>query len=318
MPTAIAVPTAESLLATIFSVTHKNVRKMSFKYAARCPSPTADAEDFTQNVYVRLLEWLGDARHREQAEGLLENPIEVIRFMQSFSRSRICDQIDVFFAGNRDQRLTLHASHQGEDGSSGHQFGSTPLMDLLTPETGCVVEPDHGEALERVRRHVPALSKRLLDALVDPPDDVREAFLESRVRISRGVATLEEPGTEHGECALELVGNEGYMNEDSTIYWPGPLRRGNLDTTAGPARLTLGNASIVIRFESRLTVRVNWHTMEGFFVRESIRPSPAAFDIGVMADYLGVKLKPVRDAWIELKDALRGFAGYEAPDIPLD
>ncbi len=321
-------PSKDDVFQRLRRLTGPRIRRSSEKYANTCPGPLSDPDDFEQNVYLKLYEWLDDPVHLEQAEGLLEDVAEAAKFMQQFTRARICDHIDINCAGPRDQRLTLHASQQVYRRSSGEKgdMHETPFLELL------VHPPDARQQtstepvslrIAEIKKGLPRLAVRLLDVLIDPPAQVREAFAESRLRISKGMATLAEPLCPHDDCVLRLDSREGYQSCNTTISWPGPLRRGEINTTAGPARLTLSNGKrpgerkrITIRFGTKLTVYLDRQSLEGEFIWESVRPSPSPFDIGVVADYLGSKMKTLRDAWIVLRAALGVDFPGKVPDIP--
>jgi hypothetical protein len=317
-------PSRESVFTRLKKLTGHRIRRSSEKYALACPGPLSDPDDFEQNVYLRLYEWLDDPVHLDQAEGLLEDSTEALKFMQQFARARICDHIDVNCATTRDQRQTLHSS-QFIDGPSNKTDdpGATLMELLLHPHDRSRPEPfsqPQSLLLEDLKTGLPRLAAKLLDALVDPPQQVREAFVESRIRVSKGMATLAEPLGEHGECVLRLTSREDYLVEDTTISWPGPVERGEISTTAGPARITqredMWPPRVTIRFASKLTVYLDRHSLEGEFIRESVRPSPSPFDIGVMADYLGTKMLTLRLAWNELRAALGVDFPGRVPDIP--
>lgn len=315
----------EAVFTRLKKLTGRRIRRSSEKYAQACPGPLSDPDDFEQNVYLRLYEWLDDPVHLDQADALLDDSTEALKFMQQFARARICDHIDVNCATTRDQRQTLHASQYIDPSTTSPGVGSS-LMELLLHPPGAKPAPfnqPQSILLDDIKTGLPWLAAKLLDALIDPPDQVREAFVESRIRVSKGMATLTEPPGSHGECVLHLTSREGYLVEDTTISWPGPLRRGQISTTAGPARLTLSNGHhpgerkrITIRFDSKLTVYLDRISLEGEFVRESVRPSPSPFDIGVMADYLGTKMLTLRLAWNELRAALGVDFPGRVPDIP--
>lgn len=316
-------PSREDVFTRLQELTGQRIRRSSEKYALACPGPLSDPDDFEQNVYLRLYEWLDDPVHLDQADALLDDSIEAIKFMQQFARARICDHIDVNCATTRDQRQTLHSS-QFVDGPSNKTDdpGSTLMELLIHPHDAKPAPFDQPQSLliEDIKIGLPWLAARLLDALIDPPQQVREAFIESRIRVSKGMATMAEPLGEHGDCVLHLTSREGYLVEDTTISWPGPLRRGAISTTAGPARVTQRQDTspyrITIRFDSKLTVHLDRQTLEGEFIRESVRPSPSPFDIGVMADYLGTKMLTLRLAWNELRAALGVDFPGRVPDIP--
>ena len=321
----VAEPTAaEFILSEVYALTHARVRRTAFKYAKTHPGPMSDPDDYTQNVFMRLLEWLGDPRHLEQAEDLIDHPSDCIRFMHSFARARICDHIDVNLARPRDQRLTIHASecrHHVVRGGIGDDSGPS-LMDMLSHLPGNVDGTDGGEnmVLAEIKKNVSPLAARLLDALVDPPKMVRAAFWESRIRISQGLAVLSQPDNRHDPYLLELSVREGYNLEDQTVSWHGTTFRNRaLDTSLGPAVLSYPRRGLImIRFESNLTVRLDRQSLEGEFLRESIRPSPRPFDVKIMADHLGSPMMRVRDAWVLLREALSDYLSPDDPELPLN
>ncbi len=285
-------PSKEVVFEQLRDLTGGRIRRSAEKYALNCPGPLSDPDDFEQNVYLKLYEWLDDPVHLDQAEGLLEDSAEALRFMQQFTRARICDQIDMICSVRSDQRLTFHAIKKADR--------PVPFSEPLSIR------------IDEIKRNLHWLSAALLDALIDPPAQVREAFLESRTKVSKGIATLAEPMSPHEDCILRLTRREHV--ENTVISWSGPIRRGRLDTSVGPARLSVEGSDIVIWFESKLFVRLDRHSLEGEFVQESIRPSRCPFDLGVMADYLGSKQIRLRFAWDKLRDAL----GVEIPSRYLE
>ena len=150
------------------------------------------------------------------------------------------------------------------------------------------------------------------NTILAPPQQIRDSFCESRLRLCRGLVTLEEADTPLGTSRLSLITLEGYDVGDAVVTWTGPLGSTRTFTTSqGEAVLNYpepGNA--VIRWtETKLVVKLNVASHEGEFLREVIRPSPKVFDYQVMRDYLGISGLRIRDAWLRLHPILRAKLG---------
>ncbi len=289
----------EHAFARIRRTTQQTVKRAAEKYARTCRSPHSDPEEFEQHVWFRLWEWLTEAADPDTVEALTGDPAQARKFMTTFSRARLCDQIDVILAGSRDQRQTVNASlPANEDGGTIidlHGAATQPVEDDLVL----------AEALDATLTYD---TRSLLSALTDPPAQVREAFSESRLKPRRGTALLADAATEHGTSTLSLTCLEGsHGADDRVITWTGPIGTGPLDTDLGPATAKRTARDWLISWEPGHVVRLDRLTLEGEFLLRVIRPSPRAFNLDVMADHLGFsKIRTIR-AWAALRTSLKGF-----------
>lgn len=315
--TTATVAAPEAVFALMHEIGSPIVEKMSAKYSSNGNSPFTSREDFEQDVWSRLWEWLTDPSHVETAVGLLEDTTETKRWLTQFCRGRCCDLVDVIMAGTRDQRKTLTASQTREEvvGYTESNSRETLLEWVAAHESTDLNQPgSEYEALEAIRadigRDTDAL--RIFDILLDPPALLRESFVESRLRAVRGMATLTEADTRHGVSTVLLSVLEGYAIEDQEVTWTGRLPSfGRLDTDQGECVVTSPEKGLaVLRWtETKLTVRLDRATHEGEFLREVIRPSPRAFDLAALRDCLGISGLRIRKAWLRLNPILRSKLG---------
>ena len=107
MQTAEVVAAPEAVFEMFRERGTEQVHRMGVKYSKDANSPYTSIEDFEQEVWTRMWEWLADPSHVEQAISLLEDDSETRRFLTQFARARICDLIDVALANwVRKQRQT--------------------------------------------------------------------------------------------------------------------------------------------------------------------------------------------------------------------
>ena len=154
MQTAEAVAAPEAVFAAFQERGGQQVHRMGVKYSKDANSPYTSTEDFEQEVWTRMWEWLADPSHVEQAIGLLEDDSETRRFLTQFARARICDLIDVALAGPRDQRLTITASMSMADGyGEGERHSACTLLEYLAHGDGTEQDNhvDDAEAMDDIR-----------------------------------------------------------------------------------------------------------------------------------------------------------------------
>lgn len=292
----------------LVKIAYRNTENLAEKYAKQCPSPNTEAEDLAQVVWVKLLDWLQDPAHQETAEGLLEAPDQAVKFMQTFSKCRICDYLDLWFGGIRDARRTLHASQS---------FKTHDDPDYCPGIVGLDKVRVTGYALtERVHKHsrnsaalciadiksecLRPLARTLLDYLIDPPAWLRESFWESRLEIRRGSARI-DLGSEEHTLTLEP---EQEQQRTLKAYFSGKLA-GSLDTSIGPATVTdYRNRPLLLSFGCGLLVKLKRRSLRGSFTWETTKATTAVLDEKIMADFLGTSQLAVREAWRELKAVL--------------
>jgi hypothetical protein len=311
------VTAPEAVFAAMQERGQSLVHRMGVKYSIDRHSPFTSPEDFEQEVWTRLWEWLDDPAHVEQAIALLEDTTETQRWITQFSRGRCCDLIDVALAGTRDQRLTVTASIPLSDQpGSGYDNTGITLLEYLSHRHGltCSDPGSDSEALESLRAEVGRDfdAQQILTAILEQPPALRESFCESRLRLCRGLATLTEGNGPTSLSTIRLSTLEGYNIEDQEVTFDGRLPgHGRLATDQGEAVVSTPEAGqTVIRWTgTKLTVHLDRNSHEGEFIREVIRPSPRIFDLQAMRDYLGISGLRIREAWLRLQPILRAKLG---------
>lgn len=316
------ITSREAVFASCRDIAEDIIGWVTRRYGAACATAAADEHDLESDIWFRLWSWLQDDRHLEQMEALLEDESQARAFLTQFAKARACDHINVYLAGNRDSRLTLHASYQEGGSPSGRMNGSHAdiHLDRLAHTAGFSVPPEDGSLIEEIRAALTADAETLFDFLLKTPEELRKRWCDARMIVKRGVATLTEAEAPHEPSTVHLDVLEGSRVAEYHISWDGPLPRrgGIIDTDHGPARFSFHNrrAECVIRWpEQRIVVRLELPSNEGEFSREIVRPSPAVFDIKAAADMLGLSNQRVRFAWRSLQGVLKDAIGYQVRDI---
>jgi hypothetical protein len=268
------------------------VRQQARKYARSNKTPFTSSDDLEQEVWVRLWEWIQVA-DAATIEALRLNAEEAQKFLNTFSRCRICDYLDLLYCGKRDQNLTVHASRSHSIGQHGGVGSGLSLLEYL--DTRASTAPSEViEILDCIRGGLSSAAVTLLELLVDPPASIHEAFLVGRTRQLTGTVTRKG-------SSVELTRENDYIDLPE-ISWDGPLREGSLRTNFGEADVHIAGPWTTIAFQCGLVIELEGDT--GKFSMESVRPSQAWMDEYVIQDYLGWGISKTRHARAELQEAL--------------
>lgn len=337
---AVAVPPSRARIKQLHeglvNLAYRNTLRQAEKYARQCPSPNTGPEDLAQVVWMKLLEWLQDPAHQDQAEGLLEAPDQAVRFMQTFAKCRICDQLDYWFGGLRDARKTLHASQCPSSPQADNSPSDAPnIENIASPaqsgnrlrerttrgsEGSCIADI---QAICQTR-----LAGQILEILAAPPLALRETFWESRLKLSTGQCRLFWPGTRAnaGERSrIDLYAEDGERTW-RRIYLDGSPNKGTymhkqFSTDAGTAHASwcapedysgswaARNMGISWSWGLRVNLAISGRlvgrkSVRGMYTCESVSASSSALNEKIMADHLGVSRLAVREAWRDLRAAL--------------
>ena len=113
------------------------------------------------------------------------------------------------------------------EGNSVGGRNSCTLLEFLAHGDGTEQDNhvDDAEAMDDIRAAIGPDSdaQLILDTILAPPEQIRDSFCESRLRLCRGLVTLEEANTPLGTSRLALTTLEGYDVGDAEVTWTGLL-----------------------------------------------------------------------------------------------
>ena len=287
----------EAVFQFLFDRSEPAVIVMATKYSNSCsPCPLTDREELIQTVWTKLWEWV--TKNPVDSQALCTPTDDAIKFIRIFAKCKMHDQWDMSHAGNRDVRMTVHASGETPSGST--------MLELA----------DHGHLdshlnsmLDDIRQGLPEAPRRILDLLVDTPAYIRESFIESRTKLLQGSCQLMAAGGPHGAGLLVLHDEKGKTRR---ISWEGPLE-GLVETDAGRMKVTHGGLTSILDLPAGLLIEIRLDQPDegvwGEWLQEVVMPSQAVLDEPIWADYLGWSVSKVHYARRDLQRAVKAFLG---------
>lgn len=305
----------------------------------------ADADDFMQNTWLRLVEWLQDPEHRSTADALLKaGGTDAIKFMQAFSSRRICDFLDYQNAFCRDRRNTIYTEDLVQ-GMHGWPTRDRDQGDLPHPADLHLLKtrPCHGpegdraafdELREQVRKQASFRTLRLFDLLANPPEEKRKEIFALKHAEYTGVCRLHLPpkavpkrpgGRAEYQARLCLDGHPTVrMVRSLRIDWHPSFPEnlpvaGQIESTHGPAECAwenTGTPRLKLKWPTNLYVEINdlkGRKCYGTYRQVAVTPSEV-INFDAAARLCGCPASAARRSWRTLRKLLgaRG-CGLKAP-----
>lgn len=318
MPPRFPLPDApvasDAVLSDVLARGDVVIGRVAARWARITRDPALGQDDYYQHVVMLLLEYIEG--HRPETLAMLastENHLE--KFVQIFCQRRMSDLWETTQAEGRDAAKTWNLETQPMDkgASSG---GSTSMMDSVHNH-----EIDYAsiDRVDQYRDGLRPLARRVIDVLLNPPAVLQKSFLKQRTKRAYGAITLVSSRLRYGLSRMSLEPREGYNSTSHQITWEGPLADGVIETSHGNMTVSDETDLWKLEFEFGLLVLTDGH--DGEYEHQTVRPTPASFDLHALARYLSsVKGKRipnchVTEAWIEATERYHAlFGGGPVPE----
>jgi hypothetical protein len=289
----------EEVFQFLFDRSKPAVMSLAARYSRSCsPGPLTDVEELIQVVWTKLWEWV--TKNPVDSQALCTPADDALKFISTFAKCKLHDQLDMARASNRDVRMTKNASGETATGATLLELADHGQLDASL-----------GQMLDDIRDSLPEAPKRILDLLVNTPAYIRESFLESRTKLSEGPCQFVKADGRYGTSTLALHNESG---DPVRISWEGPLEAGMLDTDAGRARVSNGGPDVIMDLPAGLLIQLpradldsNRESVWGEWIQETVQPSQAVLDERIWADYLGWSQSKVHYARRDLQRAVTAF-----------
>ena len=303
MPPRFPLPDApvssDAVLSDVLSRSDDIIGRVAARFANITRDPTQAQDDYYQHGVMALLEWIAD--HRPETVAMLastENHLE--KFVQVFCQRRMGDMWETTQAEGRDASKTWNVGTQPLEDRNGDGDKGTCMMDRINNHE---IDYDSIDRVDRYRDGLRPLARRIVDVLLNPPQVLQESFLAQRTKRAYGEVTLVASRERYGLSRMSLEPREGYGGTSYTITWEGPLAEGVIETSHGNMTVSDDTDMWRLEFEFDLIVLTDGHG--GEYEHQTVRPTPASFDLKALARYLSaVKGKRipnchVAQAWVE-------------------
>lgn len=304
MPPRFPLPDApvssDAVLSSVLVRSDDIIGRVAARYAKITRDPCLGQDDYYQHGVMALLEWV--AGHRPETRAMLastENHLE--KFVQVFCQRRMGDMWETTQAEGRDAGKTWNVDTQ--PGSVNSRSGSGETSNVMDRINNHEIDYASIDRVDQYRDGLRPLARQVIEVLLNPPQALQESFLAARTKRAYGAVTLVASQARHGLSRMILEPREGYAATAYQITWEGPLVEAVIETSHGNMACSDDTDMWRLEFEFDLVVLSDGH--HGEYEHQTVRPTPASFDLKALARYLSnVKGKRipnchVAQAWVE-------------------